>query len=201
MTMKLLVIRHGQSEADLLNVMEGRADFSLTDEGRLQAQRMASWVKENYRIDKIYASPLKRAAGTAEFLIKATGAPVVLEEELMEWQNGLLAGLPREEAEVRYPAPPEKYPHTALYGCESMLRFRFRAETVLSKIIHENPDLETIAVITHGGMINMLFRSFLQLPVKDDISITTGDTGIHRWDIEDGRRRVVFANRLVHLGR
>ena len=59
--MKLLIIRHGESEADILNVHEGRADFNLTDKGHSQAQAMADYVSRNYSIDKIYASPLKRA--------------------------------------------------------------------------------------------------------------------------------------------
>lgn len=39
--MRLLIIRHGESEADLLNVHEGRADFALTKTGLAQAERMA----------------------------------------------------------------------------------------------------------------------------------------------------------------
>jgi len=58
--MKLLIIRHGESEADILNVHEGRADFNLTDKGHIQAQAMADYVSKNYSIDKLYASPLKR---------------------------------------------------------------------------------------------------------------------------------------------
>jgi len=45
--MRVLIIRHGESEADLLDVHEGRADFELTNLGREQAERMAVWVKDN----------------------------------------------------------------------------------------------------------------------------------------------------------
>ena len=43
--MKILLIRHGESEADILNVHEGRADFELTERGYQQAQKMAEYVK------------------------------------------------------------------------------------------------------------------------------------------------------------
>ena len=46
--MILLIVRHGESEADLLDVHEGRADFELTGRGHLQAEAMASFVKNNY---------------------------------------------------------------------------------------------------------------------------------------------------------
>ena len=42
--MDLFIIRHGQSEADILNVMEGRADFNLTPLGYKQAELMAEWL-------------------------------------------------------------------------------------------------------------------------------------------------------------
>lgn len=54
--MKILLIRHGESEADLLKVHEGRADYPLTLKGIEQAQLMANRVKAAYTIDKIWAS-------------------------------------------------------------------------------------------------------------------------------------------------
>lgn len=43
--MQILLIRHGESEADILHVHEGRADFELTDKGRQQVQRLVQKVK------------------------------------------------------------------------------------------------------------------------------------------------------------
>ncbi len=197
--MNLLIIRHGQSEADILKVIEGRANYELTDEGKNQAQLMSTWVAENFNVNKIFASPLKRTTQTAQYLSQKIGISVQFEDDLMEWQNGLLAGLPREEAQIRYPAPPIKYPHTAMYECESMIQFRARAENILSKIINENQPDDSIAVVSHGGMINMLFRSFLQLPINDNIFLSTGDTGIHKWSIENNNRRINFSNSQIHL--
>lgn len=44
--MQILLIRHGESEADILHVHEGRADFELTDKGRQQVQRLVQKVKK-----------------------------------------------------------------------------------------------------------------------------------------------------------
>ena len=99
--MKLLLIRHGESEADLLDVHEGRADFSLTDRGRRQAQAMAAAVAERETVTKIYASTLTRAKETASFLSAATGIAVNFDEDLMEFNNGLLAGMSRKEADEK----------------------------------------------------------------------------------------------------
>lgn len=197
--MNLIVIRHGQSEADILNVHEGRANYPLTQLGCRQAALMAAWVSSTFDIDKIIASPLKRADQTAQYLSEATGIGVQYDDDLMEFQNGLLAGVPREVAREKYPVPSVKYPHTTLYGQESSIAFRMRVETAFSKIVHENQPGNTLAIVCHGGTINMLFRCFLHLPISSQVGIVTGDTGVHHWSLEGEVRRVVFAGSLVHL--
>ncbi len=197
--MILLIIRHGQSEADLLDVHEGRADFPLTDLGHQQAAHMAEYVSKTYTLDRIYASPLKRAAQTAQHLSAASGIAVETDELLMEFNNGLIAGLNREDAARRYPQVPDLPSHQALYQQESMLDFRFRAEHALSRIISENEENAVIALVSHGGMINQLYHAFLSLPLKSDLWVLTGDCGFHAWQIREGKRRILFANRMAPI--
>ena len=119
--MKLLVIRHGESEADLLDVYEGRADFPLTERGHRQAEAMSVFVKKNFDVSAVYCSPLKRAFQTAVHLAEATAAPLVVEEKLMEFNNGLIAGLERRVADEKYPMVSALPVHDSVYGQESAL--------------------------------------------------------------------------------
>lgn len=195
--MKLLIIRHGESEADLLDVHEGRADFELTERGHRQAEAMSEYVSQNYQIVKIYHSPLKRAAQTAGHLALKTQLPLIPDEHLMEFNNGLIAGLKHSVAKEKYPQV--KVPiHSSVYGQESMLEFRYRAEYMLSKLISENDDESTIAVVTHGGMINQLYRAYFRLPLDSKFAFYTGDTGIHEWIINGDSRILVKANYVPH---
>lgn len=195
--MKLLIIRHGESEADILDVCEGRADFELTERGHRQAAAMGDYVSQNYQISKIYHSTLKRAVQTANHLASKTQIRLIPDEHLMEFNNGLLAGL-------RHSIAKEKYPkvnvpaHLSVYGQESMLEFRYRAEYMLSKLISENNDDSTVAVVTHGGMINQLYSVFFGLPAGTPFSFWTGDTGIHEWIINENQRVLVRANYIPH---
>ena len=100
--MILLVIRHGESEADILDVHEGRADFELTQKGHRQAVAMAEYVARNYRVTRIYASTLKRVAQTAKHLSDETGLAIEFDPDLMEFNNGLLTGLSHEDADRLY---------------------------------------------------------------------------------------------------
>ena len=192
--MKLLVIRHGESEADLLDVHEGRADFALTERGHRQAESMANYVADNYNISKIYASTLTRAKQTAGHLSDKTGIPIIFDENLMEFNNGLLAGLPRAVVREKYPIVPDLPIDKAVYGQESQVEFRQRAENALSRVISESQADETIAIVSHGGMINQLYRSLFEMPVDCKFFFNTADTGIHIWSVSDTERRVVKAN-------
>ncbi|MCL2187254.1 MAG: histidine phosphatase family protein [Defluviitaleaceae bacterium] len=198
--MKLLIIRHGQSEGDITGVIEGRYDAELTALGIKQAHLMADWVAERHCIDNIFASPLKRASKVAEILGVRTNLGVTYDPELMEWNTGLISGLSKEEARAKYPAPTIKHPHTALYEQESEIQLRMRAETVLSRLINENPPNATIAVVSHGLFIWNLGYSFLRLPVTaSPIRFPIGDTGIHEWHINGEERTVVHVNQRRHL--
>lgn len=196
--MKLLVIRHGESEADLLDVHEGRADFALTERGHRQAEAMANYVADNYNISKIYASTLTRAKQTAQHLSDKTGISIIFDENLMEFNNGLLAGLPRAVVREKYPEVPDLPIDKAVYGQESQVEFRQRAENALSRIMNEAENDETIAVVSHGGMINQLYRSFFNMPVDCVYFFNTADTGIHIWSLTDRERRVIKANYDEH---
>ena len=200
--MEVLIVRHGESTADLEDRHEGRADFPLTERGCQQANLVAEWIKDNYKIDTILSSPLKRAAKTAEYISDATETEIIYHKELMEWDNGLLAGLYRSEANEKFPLPKGgRKPHDEFAESESYINFRARAETFWSKFLHkyENQEDKTICIVSHGGMINMLFRSLMMLPMNNDIVLNTGDTGVHLWRLNGNEKRIIFSNKQDHL--
>ncbi len=197
--MDLFLIRHGQSEADLLDVHEGRADFQLTELGMQQAKAMAEWMAGEYTLDRIYSSTLKRARQTAAYLAEACRLVPIFEPELMERDNGLLAGVDHEEAKRLYPQTEVLPVHRALYNMEPLLDFRCRAESVLSRILEDSNGLKAIAIVSHGGMINSVCHCLLRLPMESDAVFHTDDTGIHGWRLTEGRRSILFSNRTNHF--
>lgn len=198
--LEILIIRHGQSEADLLGVHEGRADFSLTGLGELQAKSMATYVAIHCPPDIILTSPLKRARDTALLMKEEIGCELIEEKDLMEFNNGVLAGLSREEAAIKYPLPSSGRPvHIPIENGESELEFRFRAENVINKIVHDYQDYKRVALVSHGGLISRLLQAFLHLPNTNEFLFATGDTGIHLLEIKKGSRLIKFLNKQEHL--
>lgn len=197
--MELLIIRHGQSEADLLGVLEGRADFPLTALGEEQASKMAKFVTANFSPDIIVASPLKRASKTAQLLQEAVGCELQYFDELMELNNGVLAGMDRKEAALKYPLPEGGRPvHIPIEGGESVLQLRQRAEYMFYKLLHDFKDQRRIAIVSHGGFISNFLKVFLKQH-SESLLIATGDTGIHLVEIKDDTRIIRFLNKQDHL--
>lgn len=197
---EFLIIRHGQSQADLEKRYEGRADFPLTELGREQARKAAKWIGTHFPPQIIYASPLKRAAETAQIIADCVGLPVQFEEDLMEWNNGVLAGMLFSEADIRYPYPKGgRKSHECVPGGETDIAFRARAESVWAKIFYQTGDDQRVAIVAHEGSIAQLFQCFLKLPMQPDIWLVTGDTGMHLWKTKGTTRWVLFSNFLEHL--
>ena len=64
----------------------------------------------------------------------------------------------------------------------------------------EYPQDVAICIVSHGGMINMNFRSLLNLPMMTEQSISCGDTSIHKFMLSEGKCHIEYVNRLGHLG-
>ena len=84
----LILIRHGQSRANVEGVFAGHKDFPLTEIGIQQAERTAEYVAANFKVDAIYASDLKRAFYTGKILADKLGLCVYPEKELREIYAG-----------------------------------------------------------------------------------------------------------------
>jgi len=198
--MELLVIRHGQSVADIEGRHEGSADFPLTELGRLQAQAAAEWIATHYPPDAIVASPLCRAAETARCIAGRLDLPVALDDALREKANGVLAGLTFDDARQRCPQPDGGWKdHEAHSGGESRIAFHARVRGYWSRLLAAEPPPGRLAIVTHGGVIQMLLLCFLGLPLDSPVRMGTLDAGIHLWRIDHTERRLVLANVQTHL--
>ena len=95
----IYIVRHGQTEKNKANVLQGRSDVPLNDAGRRQAEEVRDRFREaGIRFDLVYTSPLIRAVQTAEII--AGGTPQIVDERLIEMDYG-----PYEGMDLSNPAP------------------------------------------------------------------------------------------------
>lgn len=197
--MRILIVRHGESEGDVKKIHEGRADLPLTSTGKEQAKLTATFLKNNYDVSKVYTSTLGRAKDTAQCIAKECGVELIEENLLMEFNNGHLAGLSYDDAAEKYPDISNLPVYEAVYGQESQMEFRQRADLILARIMFENKHDDTVVVVSHSSMINQLFRSFMVLTVDSDVILYTGEAGVHEWLVTDNKKLIVMTNYQQHL--
>ena len=105
MTLRLILVRHGQCSFNAKGLIQGRTDDSiLTDEGYEQA-RKAGVALSKIKFDKIYSSPLVRAAETAKTIKKSLNKEeqIIFDNNLLEVELSTWSGLKIDEIKNKFP--------------------------------------------------------------------------------------------------
>jgi broad specificity phosphatase PhoE len=168
---RVILVRHGETEANLLQIWHGSLDAPLTERGRLQveatAQRFAECVERN-PIDRLYVSPLPRAQSTAAAIGAAINLKPVIEEGLREFSIGDWEGrtyrdlMDNEQLWRRWDIDP----HFAPPNGESPNSFGERVEAACSALVERHAQ-QTIVAVTHGGVISAVLDAWLGNHARD----------------------------------
>ena len=168
MTLRLYLLRHGQTAMSRANVFCGQGlDPALTDEGASMADAFAAAYRDR-TWTAIYSSPLKRAIDTATPLAAARGLSVVQREELAEIDYGKWDGLTAEavardwhDEYERWTADPAWNPPT---GGETAIALSQRMTNVVEEITGSHMD-GNVLVVSHKASIRVLLCALLGVDV------------------------------------
>lgn len=108
--------RHGQTDYNLNQRLQGQVDIPLNATGRMQAERASEYVAQ-YRPSRIVASDLGRAMATARFVGERVGLPVDADERLRERAFGEWEGLLASEISATWPEEYRALAHRVSVGC------------------------------------------------------------------------------------
>ncbi len=149
----LFIARHGETEWNLADRIQGKGDSPLTARGVAQARGLAAFLVE-VAIDRLYASPQGRARRTAEIVAEATGCTPQFDDRLVEADYGVADGLTIAEARARYPGEWERREAdrwgVALPGGESIAEVWRRAESFAGDCLSGVVDDEAVRVGRSG---------------------------------------------------
>ena len=102
---KLIILRHGESEWNKLNLFTGWEDVNLTDQGKIEA-KLAAFAIQNLKVDvnHAYTSALKRASKTLEIVLNVLkkDIPIISDQALNERNYGSLTGMNKDEARNKW---------------------------------------------------------------------------------------------------
>ncbi len=199
--MRLILVRHGETEHNRSKLTLGRADVPLNRRGRAQARAVAASFAR--RPDAIYASPLERAFHTASAIGAATGVEVVVEEDLIEMDVGEMEHLAGAELRERYPdflrtwlsgdAADARMP-----GGETLRDVQDRAWRALERMRGAHPDGEIVAV-THNFVILTVVCRTLNLPLSEFRRIRHGLASRTVIDMRESAATLIHLNDHAHL--
>ena len=171
--MQLLLVRHAlphRTEAG-----EG-ADPELSEEGWQQARRLPEALAR-FPLTRLVSSPQRRAIQTAEPVAQAIGLTPDIDERLAEYDRGLSHYVPIEQVRTERPEEWARMAQGHLPSSVDEDAFRARVAAALSDIVAAAGHDDTVAVFSHGGVINVILhellgtRRLLSFPI-DYVSIT-----------------------------
>ncbi len=178
----LTFIRHGETDWNRQQRFQGQIDVPLNAAGLAQAERLASRLAAEPP-DAFYSSDLQRALMTAAPLGRAWQRSALPLPGLREQNFGLLEGLDVPTIQARHPDLWREWlEHRgdfALPGGESLRQFHARVSDAVLALVQRHEG-QHVVVVTHGGVLDMLWRSAQSLPLDGLRDCLIPNTGINR---------------------
>ncbi len=162
---RLYLVRHAESLSNLQKVMIGSSGGRLTENGRKQAQMLASHLKK-FRIDLVISSPIKRARDTAELINKKLNIPLGFTTLLNERSLGELAGIRREDYLELLSNQADKL-NFRPKGGESFIDVLTRVKQFLDYILTLQE--ENILIVTHGRFLKILLNHLQNRSILEEV--------------------------------
>jgi alpha-ribazole phosphatase len=166
--MKLLLVRHGQTDWNLNHRFQGQSDVPLDAAGQEQARRIAARLAQ-VEMNAIYASDLSRAARTAEEIARPHGLNVILDSRFRELAFGAWEGLTYQEIQSIAPDLLDQWHTDPLHARapegETLTQLAARVASALDDL-RARHNGQTVLLAVHGGTIQTLLCLALGVDVS-----------------------------------
>ena len=164
---RLLAVRHGETDWNRTGRLQGWAPVGLNDRGRRQARALGADLADRDGLladdgaDRLVTSDLRRTRETAALLGEALGLPTPQPERAFRERHlGVYQGLHVDDVRERHPELDEIGTVTGLSvvpeGGESLADMAARVRAGVATLRRTTPPDETLVLVTHGGPIRVL---------------------------------------------
>lgn len=172
--MTLYFVRHGETDWNVDNKIQGSTDIPLNETGLLQAKRLAAELVERensgeFQMARVYTSPQLRARKTAEVAADALGVKCVLldglkEMDLGEWEGSNWDAIREADSEV-YRTWSKERRFTRTPGGECYDEVLKRTLAALGMILEQ--ETEDVLVVSHSAIIMVVRCYIARLPFEE----------------------------------
>lgn len=143
--MRFYLLRHGQTDWNIENRLQGRKNMPMNSNGVRQITELADQLqKMNFQVDLIVSSPLERAKQSAEIVAEKIGfaGEIILDDDFVERSFGLAEGLVYSQ-EINL--------NDEKYGAETIEDVCTRAKIAIKKYM--SSDEKSILIVAHGAIL------------------------------------------------
>lgn len=153
---KLLIIRHGQSQANLDGIFVGHVNSPLSELGVQQAKLTADYIVSNYHVDAVYASDLERAFYTGKCIADILNLPITADDQLREIYAGDWERVKFDDLAANYGEPYQLWlrdiGRAKCQNGESVAQLQERFVSAVRRIAEENEG-KTVVIASHATPI------------------------------------------------
>ena len=188
--MRILLIRHGETEWSRDRRHTGRTDLPLLPEGERAAAALRPRL-EAERFDLVLTSPLARARRTAEL----AGLDAAVDEDLREWDYGDYEG--RRTVDIREERPGWDLWRDGAPGGEDAAQVGARTDRVIARVLDARPELA--ALVAHSHLLRTLAARWAELDPSAGGRFVLGTAALSELGFERERRVILRWNDTSHL--
>jgi len=199
---RLILVRHGETEYNRQGLALGRSDVPLNERGREQARLLARALARE-PISAVYSSPLRRCLDTAQEIARPHGLVVEALPALIEMDIGETEGLTYAQVRERYPDLLQRWlgpdPAAAtMPGGEGLPAVQERAWEAIAALAQRHPQ-DTVVVVTHNFVILCILTRALGMPLSAFRRLRHEVAAVSVLEVEGERMTLVRLNDTCHL--
>ncbi|PKB72530.1 MAG: hypothetical protein BZY75_06430 [SAR202 cluster bacterium Io17-Chloro-G7] len=204
--MKLVLVRHGETEWNKLGKFQGQRDIALNSRGLAQAKETAQTVA-HWQHSVVYSSPLSRTMQVAHEISSISGNAVQQVPGLQELSLGDLEGVTGEEMRSGWPqvyAAWRDDPATVgMPNGETLVELQNRVWNALLELEKTHLQAETpddmLILVSHNFAIRSLIGKLLGMPLSNFHRMSLSLSSISTVEIDQRGRRLTSYNSTSHL--
>ncbi|WP_198972132.1 histidine phosphatase family protein [Xylophilus sp. ASV27] len=197
----LILVRHGETDANLERRFQGQVDRPLNATGHAQALRLAQRLAGSPP-DLLWSSDLARARETAMPVAAQTGLVLATDAGLREQNFGVVDGMRVDDIQRDFPEAWQRWTQfradCALPGGESTRDFHARVIGALRRVAAAHAG-RSVLVVTHGGVLDMVYRTARALSLDGPRTAPIPNAGINRVRVAGEALQILAWADTAHL--
>lgn len=195
--MEIVLIRHGESEANRQGIVQGHFDSPLSPAGREQAEALAEALSHE-RFEALYCSDLQRARQTGETIARRLGLEARLDPMIREIDIGLFSGRTWAEIAAEHPEDYRRFKQTGRWsvvpGAEGEEAQRDRVAAFFARVRAAHSG--RVAVVAHGAILRRTIHALLDLPFPSGVFFELHNASYSEIHLTPQGPSLVYLNRL-----